>query len=671
MEKLNDVPSVPDSEDKLEKKSSITSGNDNNKKREFKNKIIDAKSPGRPVRRVAKTGFLDRNIIMNQPISSAGRCIVTSRKTGPELNNNLNNKRIVRKAVLPVPMNVAQISNKYLSKVPSIKIIFLGGLNQIGRNLTVFEYEEDIIIVDCGMAFPDNEMLGVDLVIPDFTYLEKNKQKIKALIVTHGHEDHIGAIPYLLKRLNVPIYSASLTIGLIGSKLKEHKLFNSAKLYTISVGNNITLGNFNIEFVNINHSIPDALALAIKTPAGIIIHTGDFKIDYTPAWGEPINLVRFAELGKQGVLALMSDSTNADRPGYTVTEKNINNSFDFLFKQAGMRRIIVATFASNIGRVQQIINCAVKSGRKVAFSGRSMINYVSISRELGYITVPDGVVISLDEINKYKYEELIIISTGSQGEPMSALFRMAYGEHKKIEIGYDDFIIISANPIPGNERMVNLIINEMMKLGCEVIHESMYEIHVSGHACQEELKLIQTLTKPKFLIPVHGECKHLKKHAQIGENLGIDKSNIYIGETGDIIELDKFKIKKIGIAPAETIMVDGIGVGDVGSIVLKDRKHLGQDGLIVMVATLNFKEHKIVAGPDIVSRGFVYVRESEVLMTEAKKAAYKSIFESFAQKTCEWSALKTKVRDDLYKFFHDKTKRNPVILPIIMTLKGG
>lgn len=551
-------------------------------------------------------------------------------------------------------------------KFSPVRVIFLGGLNQIGKNITAIECGQDIIIVDCGSAFPDGEMLGVDLVIPDFSYLEQNKDKIRGLVVTHGHEDHVGSIPYLLKRINIPIYGTPLTIGLISYKLKEHKLLNSAKLFTYKDGQSFNLGCFNVEFIHVNHSIPDAVALAISTPCGKIVHTGDFKIDCTPSKGEMIDLSRFASLGKENVLLLMADSTNADREGYTITEKKINESFEHLFYRAGDKRIIIATFASNIGRIQQIINCAVKYGRKVMFSGRSMLNYVAIASELNYISAPDDVIVDIDHLGDYKYHEIVLVTTGSQGEPMSALHKMAFSEHRKVEVGLNDFIIISANPIPGNEKMVNNVVNELMKLGCEVIYESMYEIHVSGHACREELKIINGLVKPKFFIPVHGECKHLKKHASLAKNMGMSESNVYVGESGDIVELTPFSMKRVGSATCEMVMVDGIGVGDVGSVVLNDRKHLGQDGVIVMVVALSLKEKKIRSGPDIISRGFVYVKESEELIGNARRFISKSILSCFENELCDWNMIKTRCRDDLYKYFHDKTKRKPVILPILM-----
>ncbi len=556
-------------------------------------------------------------------------------------------------------------NNKKIDK-PNMKVIFLGGLNQIGKNITLFEFGDDIIILDCGMAFPDGEMLGVDLVIPDFSYLESNRERIRGLVITHGHEDHIGAVPYLLNKVNIPIYGTALTVGLLSSKLKEHKLSGVAKLNVVSPGQTIKLGSMSIEFIHVNHSIPDAVGVAITSPAGTIVHTGDFKIDCTPSRGPMIDLARFSEIGKKGVLALMADSTNADRPGYTMTEKKINESFERLFQKAGDRRIVIATFASNIGRIQQIINCAIKYKRKVAFSGRSMMNYVAISKQLNYIDAPDDIIIDIELITKYSNNEIVLVTTGSQGEPMSALHRMANSEHRKVSVGPEDFIIISATPIPGNEKTVGAVINGLMKLGCEVIYESMYEIHVSGHACQEELKIIQGLTKPKYFIPVHGEYKHLKKHAELAENMGMESSRIYVGEAGDVLEIGESGMKKVGQVPVELVLVDGIGVGDVGSIVLRDRKHLGQDGLIVVVATLDSSDKHIIAGPDIVSRGFVYVRESERLMDEARYVAIKAIESCSAQKLRDWTTIKTKIRDDLYKLFHNKTRRNPVILPIIM-----
>ena len=557
-------------------------------------------------------------------------------------------------------------SSRRTKNAKSVKVVFLGGLNQIGKNITAFECDDDIIIVDCGMSFPDGEMLGIDLVIPDFSYLEANREKIRGLVVTHGHEDHIGAIPYLLNKINVPIYATPLTIGLINGKLKENRLLSSTKLTTVMPGEHVKLGCMDVEFINVNHSIPDAAALAIRTPAGTIVHTGDFKIDCTPSRGEMIDLARFAQLGKEGVLAFMADSTNAERPGYTMTEKKIDRSFERLFQQAKDKRIIIATFASNIGRIQQIINCAHSYGKKVAFSGRSMLNYVTIAQQMNYLDVPEGTIIDIDSITRYGKNEIVLVTTGSQGEPMSALHRMAFAEHKKVDVGPEDFIIISATPIPGNEKMVGTVVNELMKLGCEVVYESMYETHVSGHACQEELKIMQGIVKPQYFIPVHGERRHLMKHAALATAMGMPESNVFVGDTGDVLEINKNSMKKVAQLPLELVLVDGIGVGDVGSIVLRDRKHLGEDGLIVVVATLDSSDKHVIAGPDIVSRGFVYVRESEQLIEDARRTAMRVLEECADSKMRDWGLMKTKVRDELYKLFHNKTRRNPVILPIIM-----
>jgi ribonuclease J len=551
-------------------------------------------------------------------------------------------------------------------KKPSIKAYFLGGLNEIGKNFTLFECGDDMIIVDCGMAFPTDDMLGVDLVIPDFTFVEKNIDKIRGILLTHGHEDHIGAIPYLLKRVNLPVYGTPLTLGLVEGKLKEHGLFGKVKLNVVHPGESVKLGCMKIEFIHVNHSIPDAVGLAIYSPAGIIVHTGDFKIDCTPAQGEMIDLGKFAELGSKGVLALFADSTNAERPGYTMTESKVNDSFDRLFKRAENSRIIIATFASNISRVQQIINCAVKYGRKVALSGRSMLNVMGIGVEMGYLDVPDGVLIDLDLINRYPKEKIVLVTTGSQGEPMSALTRMAFADHRKVEVGPGDFIIISARPIPGNEKTVGTVIDELMKRGCEVVYESMYEVHVSGHACQEELKLMQGITKPKYFIPVHGEQKHLRKHAGLAYSMGKNASNVFIGDIGDVLELNQDYMKKLPPVPAGRVLVDGLGVGDVGSIVLRDRKHLAEDGLIVVVCTIAAGNGHIVSGPDVVSRGFVYVRESEPLMDEAKRLV-NSVLENCAENNIhDWSTLKSKIKDELSRMLYDRTKRSPMILPIIM-----
>ena len=544
----------------------------------------------------------------------------------------------------------------------------MGGLNEIGKNITLFECEGDMFILDCGMTFPDGEMLGIDLVIPDFSYVEKNMDKIKGLVITHGHEDHIGAIPYLLKKFNVPIYGTPLTIGLITSKLKEHNLHNKAKLNVVKPGQSVKLGCMDVEMIRVNHSIPDAVGVAIHSPAGTLVHTGDFKIDCTPVQGEMIDLGRFAQLGSEGVLALFADSTNTERAGYTITEQKVVASFEMLFKQAENNRIIIASFASNIGRIQQIIHCAAKYDRKVAFSGRSMINYMTIAGELGYLDIPDGVIIDIDVLNKYPKEKTVLLTTGSQGEPMSALSRMAYSDHRKVEVGPNDFIIISANPIPGNEKMVGAVVNELLKKGCTVVYESMYEVHVSGHACQEELKLIQGVTKPKYFIPVHGEQRHLRRHAKLAKAMGLKDSNIFIGDVGDIIEINQDYMKHLGKVPAGRILVDGLGIGDVGNIVLRDRKHLAEDGLIVVVCTMDFANGQIVSGPDIVSRGFVYVREAEPLMGEAKSKVVRVLNDFNAEGVREWGLMKNKIRDDLSKFFYERTKRSPMILPIIMEI---
>ena len=552
------------------------------------------------------------------------------------------------------------------SKKPAIKAYFLGGLNEIGKNITVYECQDDMVIVDCGMAFPDEDMLGVDLVIPDFTFIEKNRDKIRGMVITHGHEDHIGAVPYLLKKLNVPVYGTALTIGLIEGKLKEHGLTGSARLHVTPPGSHIKLGCMDVELIHVNHSIADAVALAIHSPAGVVVHTGDFKIDMTPAEGAMIDLTRFAELGKEGVLALLADSTNAERPGFTKTEQTVNNSLDNLFLRAEGKRIIVATFASSISRVQMIINCAVKYGRKVALSGRSMVNVMGIASELGYLHIPEGVLVDLNLINRYEPGQLVLITTGSQGEPLSALTRMAFSDHRQVAINPNDFIILSARPIPGNEKTVGAVVDELLKQGCTVIYESMYEVHVSGHACQEELKMMQALTKPKYFIPVHGEQKHLRKHAGLAMAMGVEKERIFIGSIGNAIELHEDHMRQLADVPAGSLMVDGLGVGDVGSIVLRDRKHLGEDGIIVAVCTIEGDTGHVAAGPDIVSRGFVYVRESEALMDEARKLVYNTLEDCAKHRVRDWSALKQNVKDELSRFLYRKTQRSPMILPIIM-----
>ena len=552
------------------------------------------------------------------------------------------------------------------SQKPPVKVYFLGGLNEIGKNFTVYECQNDMLIVDCGLSFPDEDMPGVDSVIPDFAFVEKNWDKIRGVVITHGHEDHIGAVPYLLKKLNVPVYGTALTIGLIEGKLKEHNLHSSAKLHVTPAGSRIQLGCMDVELIHVNHSIADAVALAIHTPGGTIVHTGDFKIDMTPAEGGMIDLARFAELGREGVLALLADSTNAERPGYTQTEQTVNNSLDSLFMRAEGKRIIVATFASSISRVQMIINCAVKYGRKVALSGRSMVNVMGIASELGYLHVPDGVLIDLNMINRYEPGQLVLITTGSQGEPMSALTRMAFSDHRQVAINPNDFIIISARPIPGNEKTVGAVVDELLKQDCTVIYESMYDVHVSGHACQEELKMMQALTKPKYFIPVHGEQKHLRKHAGLAMAMGRPRENIFIGDIGNVLELSEEHMKQLPDVPAGDVLVDGLGVGDVGSIVLRDRKHLSEDGLIVAVCSIDAQSGKVVSGPDIVSRGFVYVRESEALMDEARDLVYNTLEECAREHVRDWSGMKQRIKDELSRFLYQKTRRSPMILPIIM-----
>ncbi len=588
-------------------------------------------------------------------------------------NNSVPAQRTPRRktasAEAPAPKAPAKrgrpARSKEVKKTP-VKIIPLGGLHEIGKNMTVFECSNDMFILDCGLAFPDADMPGVDIVIPDFTYVERNAEKVRGIVITHGHEDHIGGLAYLLKKVNVPVYATRLTIGLIEGKLKEQGLFGKVSLNIVEPKKTVKMGCMAVEFIKVNHSIPDSVGMAIHTPAGIIVHTGDFKVDYSPIDGKIIDLARFGELGSKGVLALMADSTNAERPGYTHSEKTVGESFDKLFKKGEGKRIIIATFSSNIHRVQQIINCAERYGRKVAVFGRSMVNVINTAIELGYLDVPDGIIIDIEMINRYESERIVLITTGSQGEPMSALTRMAMNDHKKVNITPQDFIIISATPIPGNEKFVTRVVNELMKSGAEVVYEAMYEVHVSGHACQEELKLMQSLTKPKFFIPVHGEYKHLKKHADLAFQLGMPTENVIIAEIGNVIETDGNTMKIISQVPAGRVLVDGLGVGDVGSIVLRDRKHLAQDGLIIIVIGIDRTTNEVVAGPDIISRGFVYVRESEELMVEAKLLLTDTLNNCSASELREWNSLKGKLRDSLSDYIYQKTKRSPMILPIIM-----
>ena len=545
-----------------------------------------------------------------------------------------------------------------------VKIIPLGGLHEIGKNLTVVEYRDDIIIIDCGMTFPEDEMLGIDVVIPDVTYLENNKHKIKGLVLTHGHEDHIGAIPYVLRKLDLDIYGTGLTIGLLENKLKEHRL-SKDKLHVVNAGDVVKLGKMEVEWINVNHSIPDSCALAIKTPIGYVYHSGDFKVDFTPISGKPINLTRIAEIGEKGVIAMIGESTNVLRPGYTMSESKVGETFNRLFQNLQDNRIIIATFASNVHRVQQIINSAEKYGRKVVLSGRSMVNVTETARRLGQFRVKKDTFVDIRDMDKYDDSEIVLITTGSQGEPMSALTRIAYGEHRKIELTPNDAIILSATPIPGNENAVTKVINRLLERGAKVIYETLSEIHVSGHACQEELKLILSLVKPKYFIPAHGEVRHLMKHAKIATQMGMPEENIFIMENGNCLEISQKDAKIVGDVPSGNILVDGLGVGDVGNIVLRDRRHLSEDGLIIVVITIT-KEGKVVSGPDIISRGFVYVRESEDLIEDAKNVVRKILKDDSKDNLKDWNGLKSDIRDNLRSYIFKNTKRNPMILPIIM-----
>lgn len=552
------------------------------------------------------------------------------------------------------------MKNKKHSK---LRIIPLGGLEKIGMNITAFEYEDSIVVVDCGLSFPGDDMLGIDLVIPDVTYLKKNADKLKGFVITHGHEDHIGAIPYVFKEISAPIYATKLTMGLIDSKLKEHGMTKNIKRKVVKHGQSINLGQFRIEFIKTNHSIEDASALAIYSPAGIVVHTGDFKVDYTPVFGDAIDLQRFGEIGKKGVLALMSDSTNAERKGFTMSEKTVGKTFDSIFTDNASKRIIVATFASNVDRVQQVINSAHKNGRKVVVEGRSMVNTISIAQELGYISIPDNTLIDIEQLKNYPAEQTVLITTGSQGESMAALSRMSNGTHRKVRIMPGDVVVLSSTPIPGNEKAVSRVINELSIRGAKVIFQ---DTHVSGHACQEELKLIYSLVHPKYAIPVHGEYRHRMANASLAEQLGIEKENIFIMSSGDVLELDEEKAKVVDHVQNGEIYVDGLGVGDVGNIVLRDRQHLAEDGILIVVLTLEKYGNQVLAGPDIVSRGFVYVRESEVLIEEARMLVADAVDTCLGRGVSDWGKLKNVIRDALSDYLWKKTKRSPMILPIIM-----
>ncbi len=566
--------------------------------------------------------------------------------------------------------NSTKKSTRYSKVTPPkrnepIKVSFLGGINEVGKNMTCYEYGKSMIIVDCGLSFPESDQLGVDFVIPDFTYVERNINKIKGIIITHGHEDHIGALAYLLKKVNIPVYATLLTAGLINGKLSEHKLQHEVKINIVEAGDFVKLGDFDVEFIKVNHSIPDAVALAIKCEEGTIVQTGDFKIDTCPIDGSRINLNRFAELGNDGVLALLSDSTNAEQPGYSQSESKVGETFRNLFNQAGDRRIIIATFASNLHRVQQIIDISANTDRKVALSGRSLENVVSIASELGYINIPDGTLISIDEIKRYSDDRLVIVTTGSQGEPMSALSRMAQGGHRKVSISFNDCVIISARPIPGNEKTVYKVINDLLKLGAQVIYEKMYDVHVSGHACQEELKIMLSLVKPKYFIPVHGEQKHLRYHAKLAESVGIDSNNIIIADNGYEISVSEKNISISGTVANGKVYVDGYGVGDVGARVMKERLHLGQDGIIIIAATIDGASGELLSGPEVVSKGFVYVKEAELLMNEAVKVSMR-VIDSFPPYSFDINAMNTKLRDEISRLMYERTKRNPMILPILL-----
>ena len=553
------------------------------------------------------------------------------------------------------------------NKSPKLKIIPLGGLGEIGKNLTVLEYEDDIIVVDLGSIFPREDMPGVDLVIPDITYLEKNQQKIRGYFFTHGHEDHIGAVPYILRKIPAPMYGTRLTLALCEHKLKEHRLTGVAPLNEVEPGDVVSAGAFKVEFVRVNHSIAGACALAITTPVGVVFHTGDFKVDYTPLAGQPIDLGRIAEIGNQGVLALMADSTNVERPGYTMSEKKVAQTFRNLFEKA-TGRVIIAMFASNVYRIQSVIESSVEYGRKVCLIGRSMVNVSRVSMQLGYLKIPEGSLITVDELDRYPDDKITVVTTGSQGEPMSGLSRMAFAEHRKMELRESDMVILSASPIPGNEKSISRVINQLFRIGCNVIYESLAEVHVSGHARQEELKLIHTLLRPKYFIPVHGEYRHLHHHAELAKKLGMPEDNVVIAEIGDVIELDQNKLDVTGVVPNGSVLIDGLGVGDVGAVVLRDRKHLAEDGLLIVVMGVDHDLGTVVSGPDIISRGFVYMREADELIDGAREAATRAI-EAFGPiDSSEWSHLKNDVRDSVQRYIYDTIKRNPMIMPIIVEI---
>lgn len=560
---------------------------------------------------------------------------------------------------------MAKRKKKILGK---LKVMALGGLNEIGKNMTLLEYGDDIIVIDCGLGFPDDDMLGIDLVIPDITYLEQNREKVRGIFLTHGHEDHIGALPYVLRNLEVPVYGTRLTLGIVKNKLEEHGLNSKVILNTVSAGDHIAAGVFDIEFIRVNHSIADACCLAIKTPQGYVVHSGDFKLDLTPIEGEMMDITRLGEIGKEGVTLLMCESTNVEHPGYTPTERKVGKSFESIFSANKDKRIIIATFSSNVHRVQQIINTSIRHNRKVAITGRSMLNIVKSAIELGYMDLPKGVLIDMNDINRYPKNQITVVTTGSQGEPMSALYRMAFGAHDKIAPGSDDLVVISAHAIPGNEKLVGNITNELLRSGASVFHDAGIEVHVSGHACQEEIKLMHALIKPKYFMPVHGEFKHLYQHKELAVSMGETEDRIFVCDIGQVLEIDENSAKINGTVPAGKVLIDGYGVGDVGNIVLRDRRLLSQDGLIIVVAGVDIREGLLISGPDVVSRGFVYVRESEQLMEELRSLAYDAIDQCLDRGMTEWNHLKNQIRDSLSKYIYAQTKRKPMILPIIMNV---
>lgn len=634
--------------------------------------ILDSKNHMPASEQSKGKGSVKQNTKANNKIGKFGRQFkLTDKKKAAIPAPDKNQKRQKTQNTPVLRNNTAKKSapqpQQPVKRTP-VRITALGGINEIGKNLYVYECSNDMFIIDCGLAFPDEDMLGVDLVIPDFSYLEKNREKFRGIVLTHGHEDHIGALPYLLKKINVPVYGTRLTLGLVEGKLREHGMLADCSLNVVAPRQNVKMGCMSVEFIRVNHSIPDACAMAIHTPAGIIVHTGDFKVDYTPIEGGVIDLARFGELGNKGVLALLSESTNAERPGYTATERKVGESFRSLFARGEGKRIIVATFSSNIHRIQQIINSAKLWDRKVAVSGRSMLNVMNTAKELNYIKIPDGMLIDIDAVNSYPPEKVVIITTGSQGEPLSALSRMSSGDHRQVSITPDDLIIISATPIPGNEKFVGKLVNELMKQGAEVVYEAMYEVHVSGHACQDELKMMLALTKPKFFIPIHGEFKHLMKHKSLALQMGIPEENIFLLNLGQVVTTDSTQMKITEQVQAGQVLVDGLGVGDVGSVVLRDRKHLAEDGLIMVVATMNRETGAVVAGPDVITRGFVYVKESEELIDNAKQVAAKSFKKCAERNIREWGNIKSAVRDDLGDYIYQKTKRSPMILPVIMEI---